>query len=72
MPSVQNQTLVTSIEERIQKLEKEMLNDADDFLFCLKQPLNDRIMSKAFIGKKSIKFTNFTGLQDPNMHVKKF
>jgi len=55
------------------KLEIELLNDnTDDFLFFLKCPLTDRIISKVLNGKKSIKFTNFYGLQYLKMHVIKF
>lgn len=50
-----------------------MLVDKDDeFSFCLKWPLTDRIISKVFTRKNSIKFTKFTSLQDPKLHVIKF
>jgi len=41
-------------------------------LFYLKRPLTDRILAKVLTGKKSIKFTKFDGLQDPQMNVRKF
>lgn len=70
---VQNKIVISSNKERVQKLEKELLNHNDDyFLFYLKIPLIDHIVSKVFTRKKSIKFTKFTGFQDPKMHVKFF
>ena len=40
-----------TIQERIEKLEKDKYkDDEDDFLCCLKGPLNDIIVSKLFIG----------------------
>ena len=54
-------------------MKKELFNDDEvDFLFCLKHPLIDRIVSKILTRKKNIKFTKFDGLQDPKMHVRKF
>lgn len=51
------------MDERIDKLEKELLDeDEDDFLFCLKYPLTDRIISKVLVYKKSVKLTKFDGL----------
>lgn len=47
-------------------------DDDDDFLYCLKHQLIDRIMSKLFVGKKSLKFIKFDGFQYPKMHFKKF
>lgn len=42
-------------------------------MLCLKYPLSDRIISRVYTGKKSIKFTKFnSGLKDPKMHVRKF
>ena len=46
--------------------------DEDDFLSYLKRPLTARILAKIILGKLSIKFTKFDGMQDPKMHVKKF
>jgi len=41
------------MDERIEKLEKKLLNDdEDDFLLCLKSTLTDRIVSKLLVGKK--------------------
>ena len=34
--------------------------------------MSDRISSRVYVGKKSIKFTKFNGFQDPKMHVIKF
>jgi len=47
-------------------------DDEDDFLFCLKRPLTNRIISKVLASKKSINFTKFDGLQDTKMHARKF
>lgn len=61
------------MDERIEKLENALLNDSeDDFLFCLKIPLIDRIISKLLVCKKSVQFTKFDGLEDPKMHDRKF
>ena len=49
-----------------------MVSNEDDFLSCLKIPLTARILAKIILGKKSIKFTKFDGMQDPRMHVCKF
>jgi len=47
------------VQERIEKLEKELqVDNEEDFLFCLKCPLIDRIVSKLLISKKSVKFIN--------------
>lgn len=46
--------------------------DDNDFLFYLKYPLTNRIISKFLVGKKSVKFSKFDGLQDPKMNVRKF
>lgn len=53
------------LDTRLKNLEKATYNnDDEDFLFCLKHLLSDRIISWIYIGKKSIKFTNFNGFQD--------
>jgi len=60
------------MDERIEKLEELLNDDEDDFLFYLKHPLTDRIVSKLLIGKKSLKFIKFDGFQDLKMHVRNF
>lgn len=55
--------IATYIEDKIKKLEMELLtDDEDDFIFCLKIPLMDRILFKVLTRKKSMKFTKFHGL----------
>jgi len=56
----------------LEKQQELFCDDDDDFLFYLKRLLIDTILSKPLIGKKSIKFTKFDGLQDPKMHVIRF
>lgn len=68
LPRIQNQ-----LEAMLTKLERVTFNsDDEDFLFCLKWPLSDRIISRIYTGKKSITFTKFNGFQDPKMRVIKF
>jgi len=47
-------------------------SDEDDFLSYLKRPLTARVLTKIIIGKKSVNFTKFDGMQDHKMHVHKF
>jgi len=48
------------------------MDDEDDLLCCLNRLLTERIISRLFVSKKSVKFIKFDDLQDSKMHIRKF
>lgn len=62
----------TSPSPKITLASQTIVSDEDDFLSYLKRPLTTRFLAKVLLGKKSVKFTRFYGIQDPRMHVHKF